>query len=239
MQQLCGTRTTYFICSSSEHRRPPFQQHSGGTSISNIGRTTIFGFFKQQVHLHRQWQWSLFCYVLVSHKEWHTWEYSYIIMQCHQPTSSWFRGHFKGTILHCLIAATPNLRVLNAKRNNLRGIIPNKFGKTCMFQTLNFNGNFLQGQIPRSIIHCKELKVIDFGNNQLNDTFPCELKRLSKLQVLILRSNKFSGSIDCQKENSTWSSLQILDLASNHFSGDLKPQYFVNWTSMMAGMNKS
>ncbi|KAJ8429831.1 hypothetical protein Cgig2_000159 [Carnegiea gigantea] len=148
-------------------------------------------------------------------------------------------NHFKGTIPHCLIAGTPNLHVLNAKRNNLSGLIPDKIGKICKFQTLNFNGNFLQGQIPRSIVHCKELKVIDFGNNQLNDTFPCELKRLSKLQVLILRSNKFSGSIDCPKQNSTWPSLQILDLASNHFSGDLKAQYFAKWSSMMAGMNES
>ncbi|KAJ8429826.1 hypothetical protein Cgig2_000154 [Carnegiea gigantea] len=147
-------------------------------------------------------------------------------------------NHFKGTIPDCLIARNQNLVVLNARGNNLNGEIPDVFQKTCMLETLDLNGNFLRGRIPRSLVHCKELRVLNLGNNQLNDIFPCQLKRLSKLQVLILRSNKFSGSIACQQENSIWPSLQILDIAMNHFTGELKVQYILRRTSMMAQMNE-
>ena len=106
-----------------------------------------------------------------------------------------------------------SLHVLNLRKNNLTGAIPDSFPVGCGLRTLDLHGNSLQGQLPKSLAYCNELEVLDLGNNNnLIDKFPCFLKHISALRVLILRSNKFHGSIACSNANDTWAKLQIIDL---------------------------
>ncbi|KAG5253400.1 receptor protein [Salix suchowensis] len=143
-----------------------------------------------------------------------------------------------GTIPSCLIEGTKTLRVLNLRRNNFDGFIPDKFPRSCVLKTLDLSGNNLQGKVPKSLANCTTLEVLDLGNNQINDSFPCLLKSISSFRVLILRNNMFSGLIGCPEINGTWPRLQIVDLAFNHFRGNLPHIFLETWEGMMEGENR-
>ena len=139
-----------------------------------------------------------------------------------------------GMLPHCLGNFSKDLSVLNLRRNQFHGIIPQTFLKGNSFRTLDFNSNQLEGLVPRSLIICKELEVLNLGNNKINDTFPHWLGALPKLQVLVLRSNHFHGQIGFSKIKSPFMSLRIIDLAHNDFEGDL-PEIYLR--SLKATMN--
>ncbi|XP_061954830.1 receptor like protein 22-like [Populus nigra] len=139
----------------------------------------------------------------------------------------------------CLIEKIKTLRVLNLRRNNFDGIIPDKFPRSCELKTLDLSGNNLQGQVPKSLANCTMLEVLDLGNNQINDSFPCLLKNISSFRVLVLRNNTFSGLIECPQIEGTWSRLQIVDLAFNHFRGNLPNICLKTWEGMMEVGNRS
>ena len=139
-----------------------------------------------------------------------------------------------GMLPHCLGNFSNDLSVLNLRRNQFHGIIPQTFLKGNSFRTLDFNNNQLEGLVPRSLIICKELEVLNLGNNKINDTFPHWLGALPKLQVLVLRSNHFHGQIGFSKIKSPFMSLRIIDLAHNDFEGDL-PEIYLK--SLKATMN--
>ncbi|KAG8377012.1 hypothetical protein BUALT_Bualt09G0123900 [Buddleja alternifolia] len=134
-----------------------------------------------------------------------------------------------GRIPYCLLQTS--LTVLNLKRNNLSGHIPNTFPFGCGLEILDLSWNVLQEGVPRSLGRCTELAVLDLGNNELRGNLPCWLNNLTKLHVLVLRSNKFHGDISCLGENS--SSLQIIDLSSNNFNGVLPANLFQNLMGMV------
>jgi Leucine-rich repeat (LRR) protein len=144
-----------------------------------------------------------------------------------------------GAIPSCLIEKIKTLRVLNLRRNNFDGIIPDKFPRSCELKTLDLSGNNLQGQVPKSLANCTMLEVLDLGNNQINDSFPCLLKSISSFRVLVLRNNMFSGPIGCPQIEGTWPRLQIVDLAFNHFRGNLPDICLKTWEGMMEGGNRS
>uniref|UniRef100_A0A3N7G478 Leucine-rich repeat-containing N-terminal plant-type domain-containing protein n=1 Tax=Populus trichocarpa TaxID=3694 RepID=A0A3N7G478_POPTR len=144
-----------------------------------------------------------------------------------------------GAIPSCLIEKIKTLRVLNLRRNNFDGIIPDKFPRSCELKTLDLSGNNLQGQVPKSLANCTMLEVLDLGNNQINDSFPCLLKNISSFRVLVLRNNMFSGPIGCPQIEGTWPRLQIVDLAFNHFRGNLPDICLKTWEGMMEGGNRS
>lgn len=144
-----------------------------------------------------------------------------------------------GAIPSCLIDKIKTLRVLNLRRNNFDGIIPDKFPRSCELKTLDLSGNNLQGQVPKSLANCTMLEVLDLGNNQINDSFPCLLKSISSFRVLVLRNNMFSGHIGCPQIEGTWPRLQIVDLAFNHFIGNLSDICLKTWEGMMEGGNRS
>jgi Leucine-rich repeat (LRR) protein len=105
-----------------------------------------------------------------------------------------------GTIPQCLFNMSEGqmwpyqgLRVLNLRRNNLTGVICNRFPSNCGLQTLSLNENQLEGKLPKSLARCTSLEVLNLGNNHIEDVFPCCLKNIYMLQILILRSNKFTG----------------------------------------------
>eukprot|EP00261_Vitis_vinifera_P015568 XP_010644008.1 PREDICTED: receptor-like protein 12 [Vitis vinifera] len=135
---------------------------------------------------------------------------------------------------HCLGNFSKYLSVLNLRRNQFHGIIPQTFLKGNAIRNLDFNDNKLEGPVPRSLIICRKLKVLDLGNNVINDTFPHWLGTLPKLQVLVLRSNSFHGHIGRSKIKSPFMSLRIIDLAHNDFEGDLPEMYL---RSLKATMN--
>ena len=143
-------------------------------------------------------------------------------------------NNLSGMLPHCLGNFSNDLSVLNLRRNQFHGIIPQTFLKGNSFRTLDFNNNQLEGLVPRSLIICKELEVLDLGNNKINGTFPHWLGALPKLQVLVLRSNRFHGHIGFSKSISPFMSLRIIDLAHNHFEGDLPEMYL---RSLKATMN--
>ncbi|KAJ6425226.1 hypothetical protein OIU84_025912 [Salix udensis] len=144
-----------------------------------------------------------------------------------------------GKIPSCLIEGTKTLRVLNLRRNNFEGFIPDKFPRSCGLKTLDLSGNNLQGKVPKSLANCTTLEVLDLGNNQINDSFPCLLKSISSFRVLVLRNNTFSGLIGCPGINGTWPRLQIVDLAFNHFRGNLPHNCLGTWEGMMEGENRN
>ena len=143
-------------------------------------------------------------------------------------------NNLSGMLPHCLGNFSNDLSVLNLRRNQFHGIIPQTFLKGNSFRTLDFNSNQLEGLVPRSLIICKELEVLNLGNNKINDTFPHWLGALPKLQVLVLRSNHFHGQIGFSKIKSPFMSLRIIDLAHNDFEGDL-PEIYLR--SLKATMN--
>jgi len=143
---------------------------------------------------------------------------------------------FTGKIPQCLIEISGTLGVLNLRRNELNGPIPDSFPGNCGLQTLNLNGNKIEGWLPESLASCTKLEVIDIGNNLIEGTFPCHLKNTTMLRVLVLRSNKFGGPISCPEPNATWLMLQIVDIAWNNFSGTLPK--FSAWTAMMNNENE-
>ncbi|XP_062166766.1 receptor like protein 22-like [Alnus glutinosa] len=144
---------------------------------------------------------------------------------------------FTGKIPQCLIEISGTLGVLNLRRNELNGPIPDSFPGDCDLQTLNLNGNKIVGQLPKSLANCTKLEVVDIGNNHIKDIFPCHLKKSSMLRVLVLRSNKFGGRIDCSESNAIWPMLQIVDIASNNFTGTLPKIY--SWPAMMDDENEA
>ncbi|XP_011046863.1 PREDICTED: receptor-like protein 12 [Populus euphratica] len=144
-----------------------------------------------------------------------------------------------GAIPSCLIERIKTLRVLNLRRNNFDGFIPDKFQRSCELKTLDLSGNNFQGQVPKSLTNCAMLEVLDLGNNQINDRFPCLLKSISSFRVLVLRNNTFSGLIGCAHIKGTWPRLQIVDLAFNHFRGNLPYIFLKTWEGMMEGGNRN
>nr|TKR90256.1 hypothetical protein D5086_0000236360 [Populus alba] len=144
-----------------------------------------------------------------------------------------------GAIPSCLIERIKTLRVLNLRRNNFDGIIPDKFPRSCELKTLDLSVNNLHGQVPKSLANCAMLEVLDLGNNQINDSFPCLLKSISSFRVLVLRNNMFSGLIGCPQIKGTWPRLQIVDVAYNHFRGNVPDIFLKTWEGMMEGGNRN
>ncbi|KAG6425889.1 hypothetical protein SASPL_110097 [Salvia splendens] len=132
---------------------------------------------------------------------------------------------FHGGIPSCLV--NNNLEVLNLRRNNLDGAIPDAFPVECSLETLDLSRNVLKGKVPKSLNRCSELKVLDLTSNTFNDTFPCWINTLSSLRVLALRSNMFHGDMNCLGDtNSSWRNLQIFNIASNYISGAIPAEMF-------------
>ncbi|KAL0375372.1 UNVERIFIED_CONTAM: Receptor-like protein 6 [Sesamum radiatum] len=133
-------------------------------------------------------------------------------------------NRFQDRIPSCLFENT--LGVLNLRRNNLSGDIPDTFPVSCGLETLDLSWNVLQGEVPNSLVRCTEMEVLNLGNNDLSGSFPCWLKNLTRLRVLVLSNNKFHGNISCLGDGITWPNLQIIDIASNEFNSVLPENLF-------------
>ncbi|XP_049409476.1 receptor-like protein Cf-9 [Solanum stenotomum] len=142
------------------------------------------------------------------------------------------RNNLEGTIPQCLGVMNENLWNLDLSKNSLSGTINTTFGIGNYLTVISLYGNKLTGKVPRSLINCKYLTLLDLGNNQLNDTFPNWLGDLPGLQILSLRSNKLHGPIKSSENTNLFPQLQIMDLSSNGFSGNLPNSLFGNLQAM-------
>ncbi|GMP35554.1 hypothetical protein CsSME_00007941 [Camellia sinensis var. sinensis] len=140
---------------------------------------------------------------------------------------------FNGSIPQCLGNFSTYFFVLDLRKNNFSGTIPNTFVKGNSFKTINLNGNGFEGTVPKSLVNCKMLRVLDLGCNKFSDKFPYWLEKLHWLQVLILRSNKFHGPMPTSKAKFPFLSLRVMDLSDNYFTGPLPKAYFKNFNAMM------
>ncbi|CAL5374445.1 unnamed protein product [Camellia sinensis] len=140
---------------------------------------------------------------------------------------------FNGSIPQCLGNFSTYFFVLDLRKNNFSGTIPNTFSKGNSFETINLNGNGFEGPVPKSLANCKMLQVLDLGCNKFSNNFPHWLEKLHSLQVLILRSNKFHGPMPTSKAKFPFLNLQVMDLSDNYFTGPLPKNYFKNFNAMM------
>ncbi|CAL5376226.1 unnamed protein product [Camellia sinensis] len=140
---------------------------------------------------------------------------------------------FNGALPQCLGNFSIDFSILDLRKNNFSGTIPDTFAKENYFETINLDSNGFEGPVPKSLENCKWLLVLDLGHNMFSDKFPYWLGNLTSLQVLILRSNKFHGPIPNSKFKFSFPNLRVMDLSNNNFTGPLPRKYFKNLNAMM------
>ncbi|KAI8019722.1 Receptor-like protein Cf-9 [Camellia lanceoleosa] len=140
---------------------------------------------------------------------------------------------FNGSIPQCLGNFSIYFSVLDLRKNNFSGTIPDTFVKENSFKTINLDSNGFEGPVPKSLENCKMLQVLDLGHNKFSDKFPYWLENLTSLQVLILRSNKFHGPVPNSKFKFPFPNLRVMDLSTNYFTGPLPRNFFKNLNAMM------
>ncbi|CAL5376240.1 unnamed protein product [Camellia sinensis] len=157
-------------------------------------------------------------------------------MLCHAISLQIFvlsSNSFNGALPQCLGNFSIGFSVLDLRKNNFSGTIPDTFAKANSFETINLDGNRFEGPVPKSLENCKMLQVLDLGHNKFSEKFPYWLENLTWLQVLILRSNKFHGPIPNSKFKFPFPNLRVMDLSNNYFTGPLPRKYFKNLNAMM------
>ncbi|CAL5374359.1 unnamed protein product [Camellia sinensis] len=157
-------------------------------------------------------------------------------MLCHAVSLQFLllsSNSFNSSIPQCLGNFSTHFSVLDLRKNNFSGTIPNTFVKGNYFETISLYGNGFEGEVPKSLVNCKMLKVLDLGCNKFSAKFPYWLEKLQWLQVLILRSNKFHGHMPTSKAKFLFPNLRVMDLSDNYFTGPLPKNYFNNFNAMM------
>ncbi|XP_074337555.1 receptor-like protein 6 [Apium graveolens] len=144
-------------------------------------------------------------------------------------------SNFVGKIPSCLGNFSNDLMILDLKRNNFEGSIPEMSSR---LKKVDLRINQFQGKLPRSLANCIVLEVLNLGENQIEDSFPLWLGTLPELQVLIVRSNLFHGTIENYTTNSEFPKLRIIDLYNNSFAGDLPLEHFQNCDAMKFKVDK-
>ncbi|KAL7224197.1 hypothetical protein ACSBR1_025625 [Camellia fascicularis] len=102
-------------------------------------------------------------------------------MLCHAVSLQFLvlsSNSFNGSIPQCLGNFSTYFFVLDLRKNNFSGTIPNTFVKGNSFETINLNGNGFEGAVPKSLVNCKMLQVLDLGCNKFSDNFPHWLEKL-------------------------------------------------------------
>ncbi|KAK3411790.1 hypothetical protein EUGRSUZ_I00550 [Eucalyptus grandis] len=138
-------------------------------------------------------------------------------------------NNLTGFLPQCFSHLSGFLEVLNLRRNNFIGKIPELNGN---FYMIDLSYNKLEGPLPILLRSCNRLQFLNFASNHIRDVFPSWLGSLRSLRVLILRDNKFYGFIEEPTNRIEFPILQIIDLSQNSFSGSLPSKYFKNWTAM-------
>ncbi|XP_023639559.1 receptor like protein 30-like [Capsella rubella] len=135
---------------------------------------------------------------------------------------------FNGSVPPCVRSFVERLQVLNLRKNNFSGILPDVFANAFHLQALDVSRNRLEGRLPESLINCTFMRLLNVEVNKFNDKFPSWLGSLPRLSVLILRSNQLYGPIS----STGFQTLKVIDISHNDFSGTLPTFYFSNWLEM-------
>ena len=106
-----------------------------------------------------------------------------------------------------------SLIVLDLRRNQLTGIIPDSLGNLTELTELYLSNNQLTGQIPSVLGDLDSLIVLDLRGNQLTGTIPESLGNLTELTELYLSNNRLTGAIPLTFGNLV--NLEYLGLAGN------------------------
>ncbi|KAF3556661.1 hypothetical protein F2Q69_00017187 [Brassica cretica] len=148
-------------------------------------------------------------------------------------------NNFTGSIPPCLSNFQTSLIVVNLRKNNLEGSLPDMCYDGALLRTLDVGFNQLSGKLPRSLLNCTSLKFLSVDNNKIKHTFPFWLKALPYLQALTVRSNRFYGPLSPSGQGLfAFPELHILEVSYNNFTGSLPPNYFVNWKASSLQMNE-
>ncbi|CAN6996446.1 unnamed protein product [Brassica rapa subsp. trilocularis] len=122
-------------------------------------------------------------------------------------------NNFSGSIPRCLSNLQNSLIVVNLRKNNLEGSLPDNCYDGALLRTLDVGFNKLTGKLPRSLLNCSSLKFLSVDNNNIKDTFPFWLKGLPNLQAFTLRSNRFYGKV--------LTSYATIDFSGNRLEGQI------------------
>ncbi|KAM4114817.1 hypothetical protein ACJW30_04G098000 [Castanea mollissima] len=141
-------------------------------------------------------------------------------------------NNLSGMLPDCLGNLSFSLSILNLRRNNFHGNIPQICMKGSKLKMIDFSQNQLQGWIPRSLVNCTMLETLILGNNQINDSFPSWLGVLPELGVLILRYNQLQGAMGKPESSVVFPNLHIVDFSYNNITRKLPFEYFQIWKAM-------
>uniref|UniRef100_A0A7N2LIE5 Leucine-rich repeat-containing N-terminal plant-type domain-containing protein n=1 Tax=Quercus lobata TaxID=97700 RepID=A0A7N2LIE5_QUELO len=127
-----------------------------------------------------------------------------------------------GTIPSCLGNFSNSLVVMDLRRNNFYGTMPETFAEGNMLRTLVFNdlsSNKFHGKIPEVIGMLNFLRGLNLSHNRLIGHISSSLGLLSVLESLDLSSNRLNGEIPMQLTSLTF--LAVLNLSQNQLMGPI------------------
>lgn len=112
------------------------------------------------------------------------------------------------------IAKLTNLKTLNLRSNEVKGIVPYETFPTSLVE-LRLEGTHMSSEIPATIKNLVNLEILEINNADITGTLPSELGELKMLKELLL-----GGNLDLQggipSEIGRLSALETLDLQYNH-----------------------
>ncbi len=132
----------------------------------------------------------------------HTWDLD-------SPVSSWYG----------IEVEEDRVVEINLFRNNLKGILPDSFGKLKHLRVLNLAFNSLTGELPAGIASLEKLEVIKIEMNRFKGSLPGSLGELKQLRELTAFNNFFTGNIP--ESIGQLQELKVLNLSSNNLKGSI------------------
>ncbi|KAL8123092.1 receptor-like protein EIX2 [Apium graveolens] len=142
------------------------------------------------------------------------------------PISTLYLRHnfISSSIFGWLSNFSDSLVSLDLGNNQLRGEIPESFGRMTLISSLELHGNQLQGAVPNSFRNLSSLQYIDFSSNRLTGDLHDLLNVFAEdtLRNLFIDDNQITGSLP---DLTQFSSLQSLNVRSNKMNGYL-PKHF-------------
>ncbi|KAJ1689507.1 hypothetical protein LUZ63_013662 [Rhynchospora breviuscula] len=112
-----------------------------------------------------------------------------------------------------------NITILDLRKNQFYGEIPGGIGSLPNLQTLILSENQLSGWIPDTVFSLESLTVLNLSYNQITGEIPANISKLSTIQSLSFAGNKISGLIPDSLLG--LKSLITLDLSKNIITGSI------------------
>ncbi|KAM3751268.1 hypothetical protein ACB098_04G096000 [Castanea mollissima] len=149
-------------------------------------------------------------------------------------------NNLSGMLPDCLGNLRFSLSILNLRRNNFHGNIPQLCKKGSKLKMIDFSQNQLQGWILRSLVNRTMLETLVLGNNQINDSFPSSMQIIGNHGQMYMQANtSFNGPGYAWTNQYTYSmtftnrGIEIayeripyifiaMDLSSNKFEGEIQ-----------------